>query len=306
MKSQFKLFIWKYFSLGGRRMRHRKLAFWLFTGGLMLLLTIGIFFLLPAQPVGAQCGSQASSCKNCHETQAQDPVNTDGTTWHTQHAFGDFCYLCHAGNNQATEKTASHNGMVDPLKDVVAACKSCHAKDYEAKAQIYATTLGVTFSSGAVAPTQVAGQPVPSTSAVSTAAPALAQAAAVPAADMVDYSQRYDEIALGKKPVNIGNIIVIVLIAALVLGGGFFVARREGWFKVSFQDTKTIQGSYPADVVDMVPELAKLKPAARKNLRQILLNPGMAAELFALVNKLVGKEGPSTSVEKKPAEPPEA
>ncbi len=132
-------------------MRHRKLAFWLITVGILFLITTGIFFLLPAQPVSAQCGSQASSCKNCHETQAQDPVNNDGTAWHTQHAFGDFCYLCHAGNNQATDKTAAHTGMVDPLKDVVAACKSCHATDYEAKAQIYATTLGVKIGTGAPA-----------------------------------------------------------------------------------------------------------------------------------------------------------
>ena len=270
-------------------MHHRRFAFWLFTAGLMFILATGVFFLLPPQPVSAQCGSQASSCKNCHETQAQDPVNNDGSTWHTQHAFGDFCYLCHAGNNQATDKVASHTGMVDPLADVVAACKSCHAKDYEAKAQIYATTLGVTFASGSAAPTDVPGKPAAASSAIVTAAPA-AQAAVIPVADMVDYSRRYDEVALGKKPVNVGNVIVIGLIAALLLGGGFFIARREGWFKVSFQDTKTIQGSFPADVVDMVPELAKLKPAARKDLRQILANPGLAAELFAFVNKLTGKE----------------
>ena len=278
-------------------MHHRKLAFWLITAGLMLLITTGVFFLLPAQPVNAQCGSQASSCKNCHETQALDPVNNDGTTWHTQHAFGDFCYLCHAGNNQATDKTAAHAGMVDPLKDVVAACKSCHAKDYEAKAQIYATTLGVKIGSSAAAPATAASQPANSASNVASVAPAAVQAALVPVADIVDYSQRYDAIASGKQPANVGNIIAIVLIAALVLGGGFLVARREGWFKISFQDTKTIQGSYPADVVDMVPEIAKLKPSVRQNLRQIISNPSTAAELFALVIKLTKKEEPSTEAE---------
>ena len=153
-------------------LHHRKLAFWLISVGLIFLVSGGIFFLLPARPVSAQCGSQTSSCKNCHETQGQDPVNNDGTTWHSQHAFGDFCYLCHAGNNQATDKTASHTGMVDPLTDVVAACKSCHAKDYEAKAQIYATTLGVKVGSGTTAPTKVAVQPAASTPAVVAAAPA--------------------------------------------------------------------------------------------------------------------------------------
>ena len=128
-------------------MRLKRIPLYLLGAGLVLLITVGIFLLLPAQPVSAQCGSQASSCKNCHETQAKNPVNNDGTAWHTSHAFGDFCYLCHAGNNQATDKTAAHTGMVDPLKDIVASCKSCHAADYQAKAQMYATTLGVNIGS---------------------------------------------------------------------------------------------------------------------------------------------------------------
>jgi len=274
-------------------MRLEKLPLYFLGAGLALLITVGIFLLLPAQPVSAQCGSQASSCKNCHETQAKDPVNNDGTTWHTQHAFGDFCYLCHAGNNQATDKTAAHTGMVDPLKDVVSACKSCHAKDYQAKAQLYATTLGVTIGSSAATPAPAASQPAASTTSAAAVAPAAAAAASVPAVNMVDYSKRYDQVALGRQPVNTVNIVAIVLIAALVLGGGFLVARREGWFSISFQDTKTIQAtrqvqeSYPADVVDMVPELAKLNPDARKNLRQILSRPATAAELFALISKLI-------------------
>ena len=281
-------------------MHHRKLSFWLITAGILFLVITGIFCMLPAQRVSAQCGSQTSSCKNCHETQAQDPVNNDGTTWHTQHAFGDFCYLCHAGNNQATDKTAAHAGMVDPLSDVVASCQSCHPKDFEAKVQIYATTLGVKIGSGTAAPT-TAGQPPAASNAAATAAPAAVQAAVVPAANMVDYSQRYDEVALGKQPVNVGNIILIVVLAVIVIGGGYFVARREGWIKVSFQETKVIQGSYLADVVDMIPELARLKPAARKDLHRILSKPATAAELFALVTKLTSKDGePATPVETKP------
>ena len=268
-------------------MHHRKLAYWLITVGVLFLITTGIFFLLPAQPASAQCGSQASSCKNCHETQAQDPVNNDGTTWHTQHAFGDFCYLCHGGNNQATDKTAAHTGMVDPLSDVVASCKSCHASDYEAKAQIYATTLGVKIGSGAATPAAVVSQPAGSASPAATVAPAAAQAAVVPAADMVDYSQRYNETVLGQKPVNVGNVILLVMIAALLFGGGYLVLSREHWIKVSFQETKQIQGSFPADVVDMVPVLAKLKPAARKDLNQLLSKPDNATEAFALFAKMM-------------------
>jgi hypothetical protein len=279
-------------------MRLKKLPVYLMAFGLVLLITVGIFLLLPAQPVSAQCGSQASSCKNCHETQAKDPVNNDGTAWHTAHAFGDFCYLCHAGNNQATDKTAAHTGLVDPLSDIAASCKSCHAADFQAKAQVYATTLGVTIGSGAPAPTQAASQPAASTTpAAGAVAPAAAApAAAIPAADLVDYSQRYNEIVLGQKPVNVGNVILIVMIAGMLFGGGYFVLRREGWVSVSFQDakqiqaTKLVQESYPADVVDMVPDLVKLKPDARRNLRQILSKPGSAAELFASIVKLIKPE----------------
>ncbi|MGD0750358.1 MAG: hypothetical protein ABSA23_03005 [Anaerolineales bacterium] len=275
-------------------MQLKKLPLYFLAAGFVLLIAVGIFLLLPAQPVSAQCGSQASSCKNCHETQAKDPVNNDGTAWHTSHAFGDFCYLCHGGNNTATDETTAHTGMVDPLKDIVSACKSCHATDYQAKAQIYATTLGVTIGSSAAAPTTVAAsQPSVSTTPAAAAAPAAVQAAVIPAANMVDYTQRYNESVLGQAPVNTGNIIAIVLIAALVLGGGFLVARREGWLNISFLDTKQIQAttqvkeSFPADVVEMVPELVKLKPEARKDLRQILAKPATAEELFALVAKLI-------------------
>ena len=264
-------------------MHHRKLSFWLIGAGVVFLFTAGLLFFLPAQTASAQCGSQASSCKNCHETQGQDPVSNDLTTWHGQHSFGDFCYLCHAGNNQATDKTAAHTGMVAPLSNIAASCKSCHPKDFEARAQIYATTLGINTNS--LEATLVATE-VQSASATVIASAVTQVAAVVPAADMVDYSQRYGEVALGKKPVNVGNIIVIVLIVVLVLGGGFIVLRREGWIKISFQETRQIKESYPADVVDMIPGLTKLKPAARKDLRKLLSKPATAAELFALVAKL--------------------
>jgi len=83
-------------------MHNKKFMIFLFTLGLILVLGSALW-LATAQPVSAACGSQTSSCKNCHEIQAQDSVNNDGTAWHTQHAFGDFCYLCHAVNNQATD-----------------------------------------------------------------------------------------------------------------------------------------------------------------------------------------------------------
>jgi hypothetical protein len=194
--------------------------------------------------------------------------------------------------------------MVKPLSDIAASCKSCHAADYQAKAQVYATTLGVTIGSSSSAPTQAASQPAalaatPAAPAVAAAAPAVS-AGSVPAAQMVDYSQRYNENVLGQKPVNVGNVILIVMILGMLLGGGYFVVRREGLVSISFQDTKqiqatkTVQEGFPADVVEMVPDLANLKPDARRNLREILAKPGTAAELFASIVKLIKKDDAAT------------
>ncbi len=110
-------------------MKHKNIPFLFITAGMVIVIAIGLF-LATATPVSAQCGSQASSCKNCHEVQGQDPVNSDGTGWHQSHAFGDFCYICHGGNQQATDKDAAHQGMVDPLSDIKAACQQCHVRTW--------------------------------------------------------------------------------------------------------------------------------------------------------------------------------
>ena len=274
-------------------MRQKKLTFIFLAAGI-LLVAVSAFLL--ATPAKAQCGSQASSCKNCHETQAQKPVNNDGTTWHTQHAFGDFCYLCHAGNNQTTDKVAAHTGMVDPLSNITASCKSCHPTDFTAKAQTYATTLGVTLGAGSTsgAATPVATAASATTQSAVVATPA-APAVVVPFSDMVDYSQRYDVVALGQQPVNVGNIILIVLLVALVLGGGLFVLRREGWFTVSFGDPRRVavqekQAKYPTDVVELLPALGKLKPDSRRTLKTILGKPQAAGDLFASIDQLTQVE----------------
>src|SRR3990170_1813960 len=126
-----------------------------------ILIVAGIGLLWPASNASAQCGSQASSCKNCHEVQGQDPVNNDGTGWHQSHAFGDFCYLCHAGNNQSMDKAESHAGMVPPLSDVEAGCQSCHPADLMEKAQVYATALGVEVGTSGSAPSEPSGGTTP-------------------------------------------------------------------------------------------------------------------------------------------------
>jgi len=268
-------------------MRQKRITFIFLAVAGLLLVAVSAFLL--TTPAKAQCGSQASSCKNCHETQAQDPVNNDGTTWHTQHAFGDFCYLCHAGNNQATDKTTAHTGMVDPLTDIATNCKSCHPTDFTAKAQVYATSLGVTLGSGS---TTSATTPAPTVAPATTpsapaAAAAIAPAGVVPAGNMVDYSQRYNEVVLGQKPVNVGNIILLILAAGMLFGGGYFVINREGWVKVSFAETKPVKEEYPADVVDMVPGIARLKPEARKSLHHLLEKQKSANEFLTSVDRLI-------------------
>ena len=86
---------------------------------LLVLLTIGlalpiiVLLAMPQPDASAQCGSQASSCKNCHEVQGKDPV-AKKDLWHIDHAANDYCEFCHAGNVQATDKDKAHVGMVQP------------------------------------------------------------------------------------------------------------------------------------------------------------------------------------------------
>ena len=269
-------------------MKRRKLYVVLSTAGLLILLACAIALVTP-QTAKAQCGSQASSCKNCHEVQGKDPVNPDGSGWHQSHAFGDFCYLCHGGNNQATDEATAHTGMVKPLSDVQAACAQCHPNDLQARAEVYAKVLGVSAGAGATSPT--AGPDAAATAtpvAAAQAAPTTPLAAApVDSVSMVNYVQRYDEVALHKSQINWGNIILLVMISAMLVGGGILIASREHLVRVSFRDTKPVTGEYPPDVVEMVPDLAKLKPGARRSLHHLLKKPA-AADLLDAVEKLTG------------------
>ncbi len=269
-------------------MQRKQLYILLTSAGILMVGVFAIALALP-QSAKAQCGSQASSCKNCHEVQGQDSVNADGTGWHQSHAFGDFCYICHGGNNQATDKDAAHTGMVDPLADIQASCTQCHPDDLQAKAQVYASALGVTLKSGPSAPSPAATPNAPApTQAAAEQAPA-ASLGSLPAgetASLVDYVQRYDENALGRYPTNWGNVILWIMIVAMVIGGGALVAIRERLIRVSFRETKPVAGEYPADVVDMVPDLVKLKPGARKTLQKMLRqDPTAAANLLDAVDQ---------------------
>jgi len=241
--------------------------------------------------VSAQCGSQASSCKNCHEVQGELSVNADGTGWHQSHAFGDFCYICHAGNNQAKDKTAAHEGMVAPLSDINAACQQCHVADLDARAQVYASALGVEIGSGTAAP--AAGSPDAAPVSVDPAPSAASNQCnevVVDDPNAVNYAQNYNEIVLGKKPINWGNMILIGMIGLMVVGGGGFVITREKLVHVSFGDPRKVDVEYPADVVEMLPKIAGLKAGARKSLKNVLDNPKKADKVLDLMDAVVSKE----------------
>lgn len=277
-------------------MQHKRTIFILVAAGAILIMGSGLW-LATAAPASGQCGSQASSCKNCHEVQGQDPVNSDGSGWHKSHAFGDFCYICHAGNNQAADQVEAHTGMVAPLADVKASCQQCHPNDLQERAQVYASALGVDIGSGD-SPAAPADTTAPAAGGETTPPVEAQPQASVPAApelavddpNLVDYSRRYDEIVLGKRPVNWGNVILMAMAALLLIGGGGFVVMNEKLVNVTFGDTKKVETEYPADVVDMLPSLASLKPQVRKSLKNILGNPGKTEKVLSLIEAVVSEE----------------
>lgn len=273
-------------------MKKRRLFLMTIAAGILLVFAAS-FWLMTATPAKAQCGSQASSCKNCHEVQAEMSVNADGTGWHQSHAFGDFCYICHAGNNQATDKLEAHTGMVSPLADVQASCAQCHPNDLTDRAQVYATALGVEFGSGENAPVAQAS------SAATTEAPAAIQESEsalvtteinVDDPNYVDYAQRYDQIVLGIEPTNWGNLILILMILALLVIGGGYILNREKLVNVSFGDTKKAGEEYPSEIVDMLPAISKLKPQSRKSLKNILEHPGKTDKVLGLIDEVVSED----------------
>jgi hypothetical protein len=276
-------------------MKYKNIPLFFVTSGIVIVVVTGVF-LASATPVSAQCGSQASSCKNCHEVQGQDSVNSDGTDWHQSHAFGDFCYICHGGNQQATDKDAAHQGMEDPLSDIQSACQQCHVTDLEARAQVYAAALGVEIGSGSAA--SISGssdaalastESAPVTPESSTSSQNCDEIV-VDDPDATNYVQNYDEIVLGKKPINWGNSILVAMIGLVLVGGGGFVVTREKLVNVKFGDTRKVEDEYPADVVEMLPKIAGLKARTRKSLNNVLDNPEKADKVLDLIETVVSEK----------------
>lgn len=261
------------------------------------LLVAGCFLVLTTTRASAQCGSQASSCKNCHETQAQDPVNNDGTAWHTQHAQIDACVSCHAGNPQSTDKTQSHTGMVPWYSDIKAGCASCHPNDYTQLAQEYATTLGATL--GAVGTTPAASTPEPTSVTTPTVGTIPSGGGIVDSEPgTIDYVQQYQQTVLGEHPINWGNVIVVLMILGLLFGGGTFVYWNErrlrglkGFFPTRAPTAPTAMAilhveGYTSEVTALLPLINQLNPVGLHALKRILANPEQANELLHALSHL--------------------
>jgi hypothetical protein len=294
-------------------MKPTRPVIWFILAPILLISVSAVFIsLITVQPASAQCGTSASSCKTCHEVEAKDPVNTDGTKWHQSHAFGDFCSFCHAGNQQATLKDEAHNGLVPPLSDPKAACQSCHTNDLNERVQVYAVLLKKpadgSSTSNSVAPTTVAAQGPAQSSGTATVQPTVqstvsAQVAGGPVSgalndtqivvddpNAVDYVQRYNEIVLGQRPVNWGNITLIALIGLVVVAGGGFVIFNEIRIRMAASATRKVDGEYPVEVVEMLPALATLKPQSRRSLRNILEHPRKTDKVLGVIDNLVSDE----------------
>jgi hypothetical protein len=259
--------------------------------GLGILLLSGLLIAWPASTASAQCGSQASSCKSCHEVQAQDPVNADGTGWHQSHAFGDFCYICHFGNPQSPVLEEAHTGMVAPLSDVNAACAQCHPADLMERAQVYATALGVEIGQGGSSESGGSGsEPTGGQAANDPAAEASAPSAmVVSSGEVVDYSQQYEEDVMGVTQVNWGNLLLIILIIVVGVAGGAFIYWNERRLRgvparkparPAVEARIPIVEGYSQEVTALLPMLVKLNPVGLHSLKKLLADPEQANELL--------------------------
>ena len=102
----------------------------------------------------------------------------------------------------------------------------------------------------------------------------------------MDYAARYNEIVLGQKPVNWGNVVLIGMILLLAVGGGGFVVANEKLVNLSFGDTKKAGEEYPADVVDMLPALTRLKASTRQSLKRLIENPKKTEKVLGLIDEI--------------------
>lgn len=264
------------------------------------LVLAAVALSLNQTPAEAQCGSQASSCKNCHEVQNQLSVNHDGTGWHESHAFGDFCANCHGGNVQSVDAAAAHTGLVAPLEDLQTNCAACHPSDTQERAQVYAVALGVTLGSGdtptggdATGGTDTTPSATPTTPAPAPTAVPVVAGSSDDVPGLIDYNQQYAETVQGRWPINWGNVILGVLIVAMAGGGGAFVyfnERKLARLAATAKRQPAAPGApapaAPLTAADLLPSLAQLDPRSLRALQAILREPERANALLLTLARL--------------------
>lgn len=240
--------------------------FWMVLLGSLVL----VISLMWPDTANAQCGSAASSCKNCHEVQAEYPVNNSGD-WHTAHAFGDFCEFCHAGNVQATDKGEAHTGMEYPLENINASCLSCHPSDVDERAAVYAVALGVTVGSNdGGGTTAVTASDSPPADAAPPAEPDTTADTAVadpsPISDsgaIVDYNRQYDLTVLNQRePVNVGNVILVIMLVGMTGLAAYLIWRWEG-LDVKWRDLRGVPALAGGAGTAVLPSPRSRAPAAQ-------------------------------------------
>jgi hypothetical protein len=136
---------------------------------------------------------------------------------------------------------------------------------------------------------------------------------------VVDYNARY-EAAQGLAPINWGDVILAVMLAAVVVGGGAFVAWNERRLRhgpalqlaaaaampaaapaappaqrtAPNQMPPSASGVAPAaewaslrpEVAELLPALQALEPRALKALKKILADPAGGGELLATLARI--------------------
>jgi cytochrome c553 len=220
-----------------------------------LALSLLVWTAMPGPQASAQCGTQASSCKTCHEVQGKLRVNTKGD-WHIQHSFGDFCVFCHAGNVKAGDKATAHQGMVKPLDDVSASCGACHESDCNVRADKYAKILGVTVGTGSGSSAPRGQTPllpfVPQVAGVGD------QSALPAQSPFTGSSASSGDTTADERTVNWGNVALAAMAFVLLFGGGGFVFWNERQRSASSDLNKLIVNR--PDLGELMPMLVKADP----------------------------------------------
>jgi hypothetical protein len=113
----------------------------------------------------------------------------------------------------------------------------------------------------------------------------------------VDYVQKYEQTVLAETTINWGNVILVVLILGILLGGGAFVywnERRRKGLK-GFYTSKAVQPvegvvpvveGYSTDVTELLPLIVKLNPVGLHALKRLLANPDQANDMLHSLSHL--------------------